>query len=82
MTGRELVGLRFKGAYSERSGEGGALPDLGRGVVRPGGAVARRVPGGPLGIFLSFLQSHHKQCLYLQSYRFICFSPKDLKVNN
>lgn len=35
-----------------------------------------------LGIFLSFLQSHHKQCLYLQSYRFIYFSPKDLKVNN
>ena len=35
-----------------------------------------------LGIFLSFLLSHHKQCLCLQSYRFISFSPKDLKVNN
>ena len=35
-----------------------------------------------LGIFLSFLRSHHKQCLYLQSYRFIRFSPKGLKVNN
>jgi len=49
-----------------------------RNLIGDGPHVSRAA----LGIFLSFLQSHHKQCLYLQSYRFICFSPKDLKVNN
>ena len=57
MTGRELVGLRFKGAYSERSGEGGALPDLGTRVEEPHWRWAARETCGPRHCLKLFTKS-------------------------
>ena len=56
MTGRELVGLRFKGAYSERSGEGGALPDLGTRVEEPHWRWAARETCGPRHFLKLFIK--------------------------
>jgi len=57
MTGRELVGLRFKGAYSERSGEGGALPDLGTRVEEPHWRWGPPFSWGARALFLLIFQA-------------------------